>query len=298
MWSDCSISESAPRRHARLAVGTWPGGGRRCHTWAMARSRDGVEIAYEVHGDDGGAESPSVVLVHGWAGNRTYWDNQIDHLAHRRQVVTIDLGGHGESGLGRRDWSLAAFGNDVVAVVDELDLSKVALVGHSMGGDAVLFAARQLGDRVAGLVWVDVVRSLGNEPVSSSKDVEAFLAPFVDDFEAATEQFARSLFPETADPALVVRVASDMAASPREAALGSLRYALNREPAMLEALSMTTAPVVAINPDIPPTDVNSMRRHGIETTILSNVGHYSMIEDPERFDPLLADTLESFSRER
>lgn len=162
-------TSTTARHSTNRAFGTWPGGGGLCQTLAMARSRDGVEIAYEVHGD--GVELPAVVLVHGWAGNRTYWDNQVDYLAHRRQVVTIDLGGHGESGLGRGDWNLPAFGNDVVAVVDEIDLSKMAFVGHSMGGDAVLFAARQLGDRVAGLVWVDVVRSLGDEPVSSSEEV-------------------------------------------------------------------------------------------------------------------------------
>ena len=100
----------------------------------VTSSRDGVEIAYATYGGDG-AGGPAVVLVHGWAGNRTYWAHQIDPLAERYQVIAIDLGGHGESGLGRIDWNLAAFGDDVVAVVDEIDANKVALVGHSMGGD-------------------------------------------------------------------------------------------------------------------------------------------------------------------
>ena len=57
----------------------------------MARSRDGVEIAYETHGRTGG-DAPAVVLVHGWAGNRTYWANQVDLLAERYHVVAVDLG--------------------------------------------------------------------------------------------------------------------------------------------------------------------------------------------------------------
>ena len=73
----------------------------------MTSSRDGVEIAYATYG---AGEEPAVVLVHGWAGNRTYWDHQIDDLAERYQVIAVDLGGHGESGLGRDDWNLAAFG--------------------------------------------------------------------------------------------------------------------------------------------------------------------------------------------
>src|SRR5687768_6022579 len=161
----------------------------------MTSSRDGVEIAYATHGAGG----PAVVLVHGWAGNRTYWAHQIDYLAERHQVIAVDLGGHGESGLGRADWNLAAFGDDVVAVVDEVGARKVALVGHSMGGDAIVHAARRLGDRVTGLVWVDEFRSLGNESESSPEEVGAFLAPFRDDFAAAVEQFVRGLLPEDAD---------------------------------------------------------------------------------------------------
>jgi pimeloyl-ACP methyl ester carboxylesterase len=70
-------------------------------------------------------------------------------------------------------------------VVDDIGAQRFALVGHSMGGDAIVHAARRLGDRVVGLVWVDVFRSLGDEPVSSHEQVEAFVAPFRDDFEAA-----------------------------------------------------------------------------------------------------------------
>src|SRR4051812_4872548 len=171
-------------------------------TQRVARSPDGVEIAYATHGAAAGAEAPAVVLVHGWAGNRTYWDRQVGYLSERNLVVAVDLGGHGGSGLGRAEWSLAAFGDDVVTVVDKVGAQRVALVGHSMGGDAIVYAARQLGDRVAGLVWVDVLRSLGDEPVSPPDVVDGFVAPFREDFTAATEGFARSLFPAGADPAL------------------------------------------------------------------------------------------------
>ena len=256
----------------------------------MTLSPDGVEIAYATYGDD--AEAPAVVLVHGWGGNRTYWADQIDFLAERYQVIALDLGGHGGSGLGRSDWNLPAFGDDVVAVVDEVGPRKVALVGHSMGGDAIVNAATRLGDRVAGLVWVDVFRSLGNESKSSPKEIEAFVAPFREDFEAAVGRFVRNLLPQDADDQLVDRIATAMAATPREVTLGSLRYARNRQPAMLAALGHIAAPIVAINPA--PTDVDSMRRHGVEPVVLEGVGHFLMLEAPDRFNPVLAAALESF----
>ena len=171
---------------------------------------------------------------------------------------------------------------------------RVALVGHSMGGDAVVHTARRLGDRVAGLVWIDVFRSLGNETVSSPEEVEAFVAPFRDDFAAAVDQFVRRLLPETADRRLIDRISTDMAATSREVALGCLRYARNRQPAILAALPHIAAPIVAINPGIGPTNVDSMRRHGVEPIVLDDVGHFPMLEAPERLNPVLAAALTSF----
>ena len=261
---------------------------------AVVTTRDGVDLAYEVHGSERGA-ALTVVLVHGWAGNRSYWEHQVSFLSDSYQVVALDLAGHGESGLGRTRWDLAAFGDDVVAVVDAVGAQRVALVGQSMGGDAVVFAARQLGDRVAGIVWVDVLRSLGDEPMSPPDVVDAFVAPFRADFAAATEGFARSLFPTGADPALVERVVRDMGSARREGTLGSLGHALNRHPPMIAALSEITSPVVAVNPDLGPTDVDSLRRHGVEPIVLEGVGHFVMLEDPERFNAVLASTLDRFA---
>jgi pimeloyl-ACP methyl ester carboxylesterase len=51
----------------------------------MVRSRDGVEIAYSTCGPAKVPDGPAVLLVHGWAGNRTYWAHQIDYLAERYQ---------------------------------------------------------------------------------------------------------------------------------------------------------------------------------------------------------------------
>ncbi|MEO7555000.1 MAG: alpha/beta hydrolase [Acidimicrobiales bacterium] len=237
-----------------------------------------------------------MVLVHGWAGNRTYWRHQVDFLADRYRVITLDLGGHGESGAGRSDWNLVAFGDDVAAVVQAVDATNVALVGHSMGGDAIVFAARQLGDRVIGLVWIDAFRSLGDETPASPDEVDGFVAPFRADFAAAADGFARNMFPATADAELVDRVAAEMAGAPQDAALGSLGYAMNRQPRLLAALTEITAPTVAINPDVAPTDSESLRKYGVEVTVLRDVGHFLMLEDPAQFNPVLAATLASFIR--
>ena len=133
--------------------------------------------------------------MHGWSCDRAYWREQLGHFSERYQVVAIDLAGHGESGVGRAAWTMPGFGDDVVAAVERLALPEIVLIGHSMGGDVVLDAGLKLADRTVGLVWVDVYRSLG-EPRRSPEQIEQFMAPFRDDFVAATRDFVeRRLMP-------------------------------------------------------------------------------------------------------
>src|SRR5512134_3037148 len=103
-----------------------------------ATSADGVPIHFTTEGKG----EPALVFVHGWTGDTRFWDAQMKHFAPWRQVVAVDLAGHGASGKDRREWSVPAFGQDVRAVVEKLGLGRVVLLGHSMGGSVIVEAAR------------------------------------------------------------------------------------------------------------------------------------------------------------
>jgi pimeloyl-ACP methyl ester carboxylesterase len=211
-------------------------------------------------------------------------------------VVAVDLAGHGESGTDRRAWTMPAFGDDVVAVVEQLGLEYVVLVGHSMGGDVISESAVRLGDRVTGLVWVDVYRTLG-EP-SSPEQLEAFVASFREDFGARTRDFVHSMFVPGSDPDLVEWVAADMSSASPDTALDAMESAIGNHDAALARLQELTAPVVAINPGYRPTDVESLRRHGVEAVVMPGVGHFLMLEDPATFNGLLGEVLDDLVRVR
>ena len=251
-------------------------------------SPDGIAIRYDV--DGGGA--PSLVFVHGWSCDRTYWAAQMRAFAPDYQVVAIDLAGHGESGDGRKSWTMASFGGDVVAVVDGLGLDDVVLIGHSMGGDVIVEAALALASRVLGIVWVDTYSSLDSP--RGEADVAAFVEPFRADFVTSTQQLVRRMFPTGADPRLVDRVASDMSSAPPAIALDVLRNAISNGGPVLERLSAMSAPIVAINPDYRPTDEASLRRHGVRPVLMSGVGHFLMMEDPDRFNDVLSSVILGF----
>lgn len=246
-----------------------------------ATSPDGISIAYETRGTG----SPALVFVHGWSCDRSYWAAQMEAFSREFQVVAIDLAGHGESGFGREAWTMAAFGGDVAAVVEALALDRVILVGHSMGGDAIVEAARRLPNRVAGVVWVDTYRGLGTP--RTQKQLDAIVAPMRADFVGATRAFVSGMFLPSADPTLVERVASDMSSAPQEVALEALASALSFDREMPRLVLELGLPIVAINPEQPASNVASLDRHGVEVLLMPGVGHFLMLEDPEGFEALL-----------
>ncbi len=128
------------------------------------RSSDGVLISYEVTG----IGDSTLVFVHGWCCDKSYWKLQVPHFARKHRVVTIDLAGHGESGLERDKCTMAAFGEDVAAVVNPLAIERVVLIGHSMGGHVILEAAKHIPKSVLGIVGVDTFDDVNRKGVSAS----------------------------------------------------------------------------------------------------------------------------------
>jgi pimeloyl-ACP methyl ester carboxylesterase len=256
----------------------------------VATSVDGIPICYEACGTG----SPALGFVHGWSCDRSYWSGQLAHFAGRYRVVAIDLAGHGDSGAGREAWTIPAFGADVVAVVEKLDLDEVVLIGHSMGGDVIVEAAVQLPGRVAGLVWVDVYSHLGQP--STPEQVQQFLAPLREDFVTSTRELVRRMAGPNADADLIERIAADMSAAPPEVAIEAAGNSFGNMGAVLARLPELTMPLVAVNPDYRPTDVESLRSHGIETVLVPGVGHWLAQEDPDRFNRVLLGVIEGFDR--
>jgi pimeloyl-ACP methyl ester carboxylesterase len=183
-----------------------------------ATSADGVAIRYEVAGHG----QPALVFVHCWTCNRTFWDGQVAEIARQHQVVTLDLAGHGESGRGRKNYTVETFGADVAAVVDKLGLEQVVLVGHSMGGPVAVEAAKRLGDRVIGVVGVDTFYTGFSAPTEEQK-INEMLKPFEQNFVESSANFMGSFFAPGTDPALRERLVKITSAADPAMAINAMR---------------------------------------------------------------------------
>jgi pimeloyl-ACP methyl ester carboxylesterase len=248
-------------------------------------SADDVPIQYTVQG--GG--DPALVFIHCWCCDRSYWKNQVPFFVERHKVVTIDLAGHGESGLERTDWTMPMFAADVVAVVEALALDRVILIGHSMGGPVMLEAARLMPERVAGLIGVDIFQDLEREFTEGQK--KQFITAFRMDFAGTTKGLVRMMFPTDADTNLVKQVADDMSSAPPEVGIGAMASLMEFKP--VELLEEVRVPIRCINSDMIPTNVEMGQRHAesFDVKYMKGRGHFLMLEDAGTFNQLLAETI-------
>ncbi len=255
-------------------------------------SPDNVSIVYTVQGKG----SPTLVFVHGWCCDRTYWRLQVDYFAKHFEVVTIDLAGHGESGLNRSAWTIEAFGKDVSTVIKKLNLEDVILIGHSMGGPVIIEAARQMPKPVLGLVGVDTFQNF--EFKYSPEQFDKFISPFKANFKEATSRFVRSMFHSNADSTLVESIVKDMSSAPEEVGIGAMKGLFDFDPT--KALTETRVPIHCINSDKYPTHVGIGRRHAqsFQVKLMPGIGHFVMLEDPERFDQLLVEAIYEVQKKR
>lgn len=145
---------------------------------------NGTSIYYEVHG-----EGSPVVFVHGSGGHHAAWWQQVVALRDEHTVVTLDLRGFGNSDSDETYDSLN-FPGDIVAVLEDADLTDAVLVGQSIGAAAALKAALRVPQRIRGVI---LAHSLGGidapevTPLVKADRAEAEKLPVID--RLLTKQF-------------------------------------------------------------------------------------------------------------
>jgi len=97
----------------------------------------------------------AIVFVHGWLLSGCYWQPLIDRLSDQFTCLSYDLRGFGQSAPGHSDYSLGAYAQDLLALLAQLELTNVWLVGHSLGGSIALWAAHLAPQTIQGVICLN-----------------------------------------------------------------------------------------------------------------------------------------------
>jgi non-heme chloroperoxidase len=120
-------------------------------------TKDGTRIYFKDWG-----EGPVLVFSHGWPLDADAWDAQmLFFVLHGYRVIAHDRRGHGRSGQPSQGNNMDTYADDLAAVIEQLDLKKIVLIGHSTGGGEVArYIGRHGTGRVAKAVLIGAVPPL------------------------------------------------------------------------------------------------------------------------------------------
>lgn len=100
-------------------------------------------------------EGEPIVLIHGLGGSWQWWLENIPVLGRSNRVIAVDMPGFGNSEPLVAPFEFDVYTHTLEALVDQLELDRVVIVGHSLGGLMATRFALEHPDRLAGLVLVD-----------------------------------------------------------------------------------------------------------------------------------------------
>lgn len=248
-----------------------------------------------------GRGAPPLVFVHGFLCSHEDWKFQLKELQKNHEVVACDLRAHGSTPGRPQEVSIEHFGGDVAALVNNLELKKPILIGHSMGCRVVLEANRLMPERIGGLVLIDGSRFGTGDPAAAEAAARANIEQ-VGYTAWATELFRQMFLEQTpATERLVQRAVR------QSAEIGSALWPRSSrwDAGTLEAaLAAVQVPVLVIQTTTrdpatgkrgpmraglssPYLELLKERIPGVKIEILPNLGHFPQLDAPEQVNRLI-----------
>jgi pimeloyl-ACP methyl ester carboxylesterase len=284
------------------------------------RSFDGTELAVRAAGPEG---APALVFAHGFSLDMTTWYHQWRAFADRYRCILYDARAHGRSGKpASGDYSLLAMGRDMKVVLDAtVPQGPAVLVGHSMGGMAIVAMAKEhpevFGDRVAGTVLSDtaisdllteVLGGLGVQAGAALRRLGTRLATRLDSAERIWRGLRRygadlsflvawgTNFGPGASPSLVEYVTRLSQDAPVEVWIHTLRDLVELD--LRDALEHVTVPTLIVVGDrdlvTPKTGAQALRdaMPDAQAVAIGGAGHVAMMERHRVWNELVGEHVE------
>lgn len=251
-----------------------------------------VEINYFQQGQG----DTTLLFLHGWCIDGSYWKHQVDYFSKDYTVYAIDLPGFGKSQALRTDWTIEEYANDVAAFIAAINLENVVIIGHSMAGEIMLQSALTNNTQIVGIIGVDNFKLIDFEFTTEQlKQFDEFFSMLEVDFKNSAPVYAdMMLFHPSTSEDVKENVKNDFANSDPviayETCMKQMQYAYN-DAHRLEQLNYK---LYLINSDATPTNEIGLKDHcktGFQVETISATGHYPMIEKPTEFNSILEKVL-------
>lgn len=268
----------------------------------------GHELSYADSG-----KGPVVLFIHGILGSQQQWSHLVDTMDDDHRVVMPDLFGHGESAKPLGDYSLSSHAATMRDLLDHLDIDRVTLVGHSLGGGIAMQFFYLFPERVERLVLVSS-GGLGREvnvalraatlPGAAQVLSVAASAPVLSQVEALGKAATKAGWRPGADISAIWKGFSSLGdRESRRAFLATTRAVIDIGGQSISAhdhlegsLPIPTLIVWGSKDHmIPASHARSVEQAlpECQVEIFDGAGHFPHLDDPDRFARLLREFIAS-----
>ncbi|NOX46938.1 MAG: alpha/beta hydrolase [Chlorobi bacterium] len=240
---------------------------------------EGKSIHYKVEG-----KGKPIILLHGFLESLEMWDRFSDVLSCEHTVIRIDLPGFGKSQSIGKTHSMELMAGSVKAVMEQEQIEKVVMVGHSMGGYAALAFADKYPEHLTGLCLFHSQAAADTEEAKANRertvqivgqDRFGFISNFIPDLFAPEniQKFSRQ----------IESLKSSAMLTSKEGVIAALR-GMKERTEKFELLDKLVIPILFIagkkDKRIPATTImeQALLPSHSEVLLLGNVGHMGYIE--------------------
>ena len=230
-----------------------------------------------------GQGDPTLVFVHGWAGNETVWSAQVSELSKEMRCITIDLPGHGQSDKPEIPYTMHLYAQSIDSVLRHAKIDSAVVVGHSNGTIAIRQFYREFQKSVKALVIVD--GSL--RPMGDATAMKKFIAPFRGpDYDKSVGKFIDSITKPIKEEALRQRIKTLMLQTPQRIAVSEFENTI--EPALWKEDPITVPTLMVMAKQ--PAWTNEYKQFAqwlvpkLDYQVWDNVSHFLMMEKPKEFN--------------
>jgi 3-oxoadipate enol-lactonase len=253
-------------------------------------------VSHPTHAVTSGTDgAPPVVLSHSLGASLAMWDPQVPVLEREFRVVRYDTRGHGQTAPTPGPYTLDLLGQDLVTMLDELGLERVAFCGLSLGGLLGMWLASRHPERVGRLVLCNTAPRIGTSETWAARMDAVRAGGMANLAEAVMERWFTAAYRER-EPGTVSRVREAFEETPPEGYLGCC--AAIRDADERERLASIRSPTLVI---AGAHDVATPPAHGRAMAgaipgaryVELGAAHLSNVEAAEAFNDALSGFLRS-----
>lgn len=265
----------------------------------------GLDLVYEECGESS-RRKHAIILLHGFLGSSHYWYKVCPLLSDKYRIIMPRLRGHGGTYAPNEDYSIEAMADDIYKLIEELDIDKVVLFGHSLGGYVALSFAERYREKLLGLGLIHSTALPDSEQMQEKRqqDIQRIAA-------SGISSYVKQLVPKLFTPSKKDELSDEMEQAihigltmTQEAAIGIIESMKNR-PDRSHVLAEADYPILLVagaeDEIIKPLHTFSIECRGVTDSTFGyphilentfeNVSHMSPFEVPNQLSRVIANYL-------